>query len=245
MTTAAWTPDGSTIVTGSLGKHAQLCLRSTDGQEPFNWPTDLRTQDCAITPNGQKLVVMSSDNFITVYNLPTKTEEYSIKVSHRMTCISVSRDSRSILVNMANDEIHLIDIETADIVRRYTGHQQDGFIIRSAFGGADEGLVVSGSSGKPDIPLRTFLDGVLRRNLDAHVYIWHKDNATLIENLEGHTIGCVNTVAWNPTDPTMFASGGDDHKVRIWTKEPQPSSLIWRRVSSHPPNHQSNYERNL
>ncbi|KAL9124354.1 MAG: hypothetical protein Q9217_006310 [Psora testacea] len=224
--TAAWTPDGKAIVTGSLDKHGQLCLRSVDGQESFNWPTDLRTQDCAITPDGQRLIVMSTDPYITVYNLPTKTEEYSIKVSHQMTCISVSRDSRNMLVNMRNDEVHLIDIETADIIRRYTGQQQDGFIIRSAFGGADEGLVISGSS-------------------DSKVYIWHKENGTLIETLEGHTQGCVNTVAWNPADPTMFASGGDDRMVRIWTKEPEPSSLLRRRISSHSSRHQSNYERSL
>ena len=89
---------------------------------------------------------MSSENYITVYDLTTRNQEYSIKVSHCMTCLSVSRDSRTMLVNMTNGEIHLIDIETADIVRRYTGQQQGEFIIRSTFGGADEGLVISGSS---------------------------------------------------------------------------------------------------
>ena len=147
MTTAAWTPDGKTIVTGSPNKQSALCSRSPGERDTFNWPTDQRTGDCAITPNGQKLVVMSQDKHITVYDLPTRTEEYSIKVAHKMSCITVSRDSKTMLVNMANDEIHLIEIETADIVRRYAGQQQNDFIIRSAFGGADEGLVVSGSAG--------------------------------------------------------------------------------------------------
>ncbi|KAL9098408.1 MAG: hypothetical protein Q9163_005925 [Psora crenata] len=226
VTTAAWTPDGNAIVTGSLDRHGQLCLRSVDGHEPFYWPTELRTQDCAITPDGQRLLVMSTDNYITVYNLPTRMEEYSIKVYHRMTCITVSRDSRNMLVNMENDEIHLIDIETANIIRRYTGQQQCGNVIRSAFGGADEGLVISGSS-------------------NSKVYIWHKENGTLIETLEGHTKGCVNTVAWNPADPTMFASGGDDRKVRIWTKDPEPPSLQRRRTGSHLSRYQRNYERSL
>ena len=150
MTTAAWTPDGNTIVTGSLNKQSPLCIRSADGRETFNWPTDQRTADCAITPNSQKLIVMSPDNYITVYDLPTRTEEYSIKVAHKMTCITVSRDSKTMLVNVENDEIHLIEIETADIIRRYSGQHQKDFIIRSAFGGADEGLVVSGSAGTTD-----------------------------------------------------------------------------------------------
>ena len=64
-----------------------------------------------------------------------------------MTCISISRDSRYMLVNMAENEVQLIDIETADVVRRFLGQRQSEFIIRSAFGGADENLIISGSEG--------------------------------------------------------------------------------------------------
>ena len=165
VTTAAWTPDGMNIVTGSLDRHAQLCLRSVDGKESFSWPSDRRTQDCAITPDGGKLVVMSSECYVTVYNLSTKAEEYSIKVSHRMTCINVSQDSKTMLINMANDEIHLIDIETANIIRKYTGQHQLDVVIRSAFGGADEGLVVSGSSSRaPSRAMQTPKVKVLTRS---------------------------------------------------------------------------------
>jgi WD repeat-containing protein 26 len=55
---------------------------------------------------------------------------------------------------------------------------------------------------------------------DGKVYIWHKENESLIETLAGHGKGqggdeCVNTVDWNPVDPGMFASGGDDRKIRM------------------------------
>ena len=59
------------------------------------------------------------------------------------------------------------------------------------------------------------LFSLLIQPADSKVYIWHKENGTLIETLEGHTRGCVNTVSWNPADPCMFASGGDDMKVRM------------------------------
>ena len=64
-----------------------------------------------------------------------------------MTCVSISRDSRYMLVNMAENEIQLIDIKTADVVRRFLGQRQSEFIIRSSFGGADENLIISGSEG--------------------------------------------------------------------------------------------------
>jgi WD repeat-containing protein 26 len=55
---------------------------------------------------------------------------------------------------------------------------------------------------------------------DGRIYVWHKENQQLIETLQGHGKGqsgkaCVNTVDWNPVDSGMFASGGDDRKIRM------------------------------
>lgn len=77
----------------------------------------------------------------------TREQLYFIVLRTEMTCISISRDSRYMLINMAENEVQLIDIETADIVRRFLGQRQSKFIIRSAFGGADENLIISGSEG--------------------------------------------------------------------------------------------------
>lgn len=38
----------------------------------------------------------------------------------------------------------------------------------------------------------------------------------MIENIDAHTTGCVNAVAWNMARPYMWASAGDDNRVRIW-----------------------------
>lgn len=126
------------------------------------------------------------------------------------------------LVNMSNSVVQLLDVETAAVVRQYVGQKQGNFIIRSTFGGAAENFVVSGSEGKQQVsgPRHMTKSTYVGSNLtvisvDAKVYVWHKENSTLVETLSGHLSGCVNAVAWNPTNSGMFASAGDDYKVRM------------------------------
>lgn len=67
------------------------------------------------------------------------------------------------LVSMSPDQIKLMEIDTGDVIQRFEGHMQKQFIIRSAFGGADENFIVSGSEGK-------FLTSQLHRKPDSLTY---------------------------------------------------------------------------
>ncbi|KAH0562255.1 hypothetical protein GP486_003051, partial [Trichoglossum hirsutum] len=191
VSSCSWAPDGLTFVTGSMDK--QMCAWNLSGNLLYTWK-GYRINDCVISPDGRRLICVSTEKRIHVYNYLTREEEYNVQLKVDLTCLNISQDSRYMLVNMSDNEIQLLDIETADIVRRFMGQKQGHYVIRSAFGGASENFVISGSE-------------------DSRIYIWHKDNGTLVETLEGHS-GCVNSVAWNPKDPCMFASAGDDHVVR-------------------------------
>ena len=214
VTSAAWAPDGQTFVTGSLDIQSQLCswdLQS--GRKLYTWSSNYRANDLAISRDGRRLITISSEKQIFVYNLITREEEYCLRLKTKMTCISISRDSKYMLVNMADNELQIFEIDTAEIVRRFIGQKQGEYVIRSTFGGTDENLIISGSEGRRNT--RFFLGLILTQLLDGHVYIWHKENGSLIETLPGHGSGCVNDVAWNPANPGMFASAGDDKKVRM------------------------------
>ncbi|KAB8256612.1 WD40-repeat-containing domain protein [Aspergillus pseudonomiae] len=200
VTAAAWAADGDSFVTASLDKASHLCHWSMRGQALHMWQGDFRVQDCAITPDGRRLIAADVEEKIHVYNFLTHEEEYCLALKSKPTSVAVSKDSRHMLVNLSEGQIQLIDIETTDVIRRFQGQKQGSFVIRSAFGGAAENFVVSGSE-------------------DSRVYVWHKDNGTLVETLEGHIAGCVNAISWNPTNPGLFASAGDDCLVRIWTRE--------------------------
>ena len=177
-----------------------------------SWTNKRRVQDLAISPDGQRLITISPEKQISVYNFLTWEEEYTMQFKMDLTCVNISRDSKYMLINMA-EELQLIDINNpTETVRRFHGQRQGEWIIRGCFGGVDENLVISGSEGMPSFWLQWPL---IDNPADSKVHIWHKENGTLIETLSGHSSGCVSCVAWNPADTCMFASAGDDKKVKM------------------------------
>ena len=142
------------------------------------------------------------------------------------TSLCLASDGKSALVNLANNEIHLWELEDASewcdtrdelkitgtpplgatttskprVVFRFEAASEPRparrFVTRSCFGGADEKFVASGDK-------------------DGRVYIWRRDSGALLKTLQGH-VGGVNAVCWNPRNPFMMATAGDDKTVQVW-----------------------------
>lgn len=148
MTAAGWAPDGESFVTGSLDSTSQLCHWSVRGPLLFRCKGSFRVQDCAISPDGRRLVAADTDFKIHVIDFETYDEDYCLSLSSKPTSVAISQDSKHLIVNLAEGEIQLIDLVTADVVQKFSGHKQGQYVIRSTFGGAGENFVVSGSEGE-------------------------------------------------------------------------------------------------
>ncbi|KAK4226515.1 hypothetical protein QBC38DRAFT_227380 [Podospora fimiseda] len=199
VSSCVWAPDGKTFVTGSFDKTKPLCQWDLDGNCVSVWTQQHRTEDLAISPDGHWLVAMDEQNQLHVYNFATRQLEYVYPLDARATSISISEDSRHLLVNKVNHDAHLIDLATREVEQKYQGHKGGAYTIRSDFGGAHENFVISGSE-------------------DGKVYIWHKVTATLVHRADAHSPR-VNAVAWSPSDPAMYATCGDDGKIKIWSSK--------------------------
>ncbi|KAL2146498.1 hypothetical protein VTI28DRAFT_3679 [Corynascus sepedonium] len=200
-----WTADSQAFVTASLEKNQSIKMWNLRGDCLHTWPNTHRTEDLALSRDQRWLIAMDEQCTLHFYNFTTKEHVYDLTLHSRATSVSVSRDSRHLLVNLKDNEAILLDIETREAVQKYTGHTGGTFTIRSDFGGANENFVVSGSE-------------------DGHVFIWHKVTGILVQEAEAHHTSC-NAAAWNPSDPCMFATAGDDGRVKIWSNRERARAL--------------------
>ncbi|KAK9093229.1 hypothetical protein Syun_028140 [Stephania yunnanensis] len=191
-----WFPDGKRIFAGLNDK--SICMWDLNGKELECWKGQrtLKISDMAITNDGKQIITMCKETAISLLNTEAKVET-EILEEQTITSFSLSMDSKFLLVNLLNQEIHLWTIDgDCRLIAKYKGHKRSRFVIRSCFGGFEQTFIASGSE-------------------DSQVYIWHRTTGELVGALPGHS-GAVNCVSWNPANPHMLASASDDRTIRIW-----------------------------
>lgn len=158
---------------------------------------------------------MDHQNHVYVYDFVTRVLKYEMELEIRPSSVSITADSKYLLVNKQDGEAQLFNIVNRAAVQKYTGHAGGDYTIRSDFGGANESFVISGSEGESNSPLLKLLHWPLTVLItDGCVSIWHKASGHPVEKLEAHLPRC-NAVAWSPTDPCLWASGGDDGRIKM------------------------------
>ncbi|KAF4967161.1 hypothetical protein FSARC_5233 [Fusarium sarcochroum] len=195
VSACVWAQDNRSFVLGTLDPNYSLRTVHVNNDEQYDWGKKHRVEDLCGSLDGRWLVAVDNLHTIHVYNAVTRELEFDMELKARPTSVSISQDSRHLLVNKCNGEAQLIDLLTRNSVQKFFGHTGGEFLIRSSFGGANESFVLSGSE-------------------DGNVLIWHKNTGAAVERLHGHHPRC-NAVAWNPTNSYMLASCGDDGRLKM------------------------------
>jgi WD repeat-containing protein 26 len=140
-------------VVGSLDTHHAIEVWNLDEELIHRWKdANLRVYGLALSPDGHRLVALLEQR-IVVYDFISRDKigEWTVDDA-KMTSVTISKDSRHMLISMNPNKISLMVIDTGELVHTFEGHKQLTFMIRSSFGGASESFVVSGSEGMSSSP---------------------------------------------------------------------------------------------
>ncbi|KAI5965021.1 hypothetical protein KGF57_000814 [Candida theae] len=199
-----------------------ISMKEADAKSTFTESAFNRINDLAITPDGKFLITANNDKKLLFYRIPdvfndeaTTKRLACINLRGRLTSCSVSSNGKYVLINSAPEELQVWDISPLlhhnppILYRKYIGHSQSTYIVRSSFGylneeTGEEELVLSGSD-------------------DGYVYFWHLHTGQLITRIKAHIDLC-NAVDWNLRGSVvrnndygkMWGSVGDDKLVKIW-----------------------------
>lgn len=224
---SAWDPSGDILFLGSFDSYYSIQQLRTD-----NWPacistwktgTAYRTEALALSPEGQKLVRMTDEDIIEVFDVSTKALTTTITMPSRPLSIEISWDSRKVLVNTQEEHLQVLELETGDLVDSYKGPtMRTEYIVRAVFGAPQDEFVLSAAEGETSFPrigrLTTSSSnyvGILTNHTTGeYIYLWDRKTGDILARLEGHSPRS-NDVAWNPVNPYMFASVGDDGKLKM------------------------------
>ncbi|KAI5958761.1 hypothetical protein CANMA_004178 [Candida margitis] len=192
-------------------------FKSSFTENPFN-----RINDLAVTPDGRFLITANNDKKLLFYRIPDVFNDESttrklacINLRGRLTSCSVSSNGKYVLINSAPEELQVWDISPLlhnnppILYRKYIGHSQSTYIVRSSFGYLNE------DSGEEEL--------VLSGSDDGYVYFWKLHTGQLITRVKAHVDLC-NAVDWNLHGSVvrsndygkLWGSVGDDKLVKIW-----------------------------
>jgi WD40 repeat protein len=191
LTSVSWSPDGNKISCG--GNRGQFYQCDSKGLVLDSWE-GIRVQGLQYRRDGKSIIAADTHHRIRSYNFEELTDAQILQEDHGIMSFTLDENDRYALLNIANQGLHLWDIEERCLVRKFVGITQGFYTIYSCFGG--QNFIASGSE-------------------DSKVYIYQRNREEPIKVLSGHT-RTVNAVSWNPVYPDVLVSASDDCTVRVW-----------------------------
>jgi WD40 repeat protein len=194
----AITPDGKTLVSGSLDKTIKLWDLSTGTQRATLKGHSHSVHSIALAADGKTLASASRDGAIKLWDLVTLKEQFSLKVPpFGGICVAITADCRTLAAGTGAKGVLLWDLEN----RRERAFRTEG--VRSvAFTPDGRALAVGGS----ELPGGRFI-GTLR--------LWDVPTGKEQARLPVHG-GGVRFLAFTADGRTLASCSLDDSTVKLW-----------------------------
>ncbi len=193
FTSAAFSPDGKWLATGSVDKTVKIWdTEFWERTATFSGHTGGVTS-VMFSPDGKRIASASSDRTIKIWNVKTGEWKYTLTGHADGVTSAAFSPNGNLLASASRDgTIKLWDATTGKEVFTVKGHSGAANCV--SFSPDNQRLVSAGS--------------------DRTVKIWDARTGKNVFTLIGHA-GAVTSVAYSP-DGELIASGSEDRTVRLW-----------------------------
>ncbi len=195
VTTVAWSPNGTSIASGSLDQTVQVWSANANARiHPMLYRGHTASvQSVAWSPESDRVVSGSLDTTVQVWHAFTG-ERIALYQEHTTSVMTVawSPDGRSVASGAADGTVCVWDVATSK--QKYVNHDHSAS-VNSIVWSSDSQRLASGSS-------------------DKTVHILNAATGNRVFTYRGHN-GAVNSISWAP-DGQHIVSGSSDRTAQVW-----------------------------
>jgi WD40 repeat protein len=194
LTSVAYNPDGTTIITASSDHTARIWNAATgEHLKTLTGHTD-RIWSVACSPDGTTITTGCADHTAKIWNSTTGEQLKTLHGhSHGVTSVAYNPDGTTIITASSDHTARIWNAATGEHLKTLTGHTDS--LASVAF--SPDGTTITTGSG------------------DHTAKIWNATTGEHLKTLKRHT-GPVTAVAYSP-DGNNVTTTSSDYTARIWT----------------------------
>jgi WD40 repeat protein/transcriptional regulator with XRE-family HTH domain len=244
----AYSPDGKTVLTGSIDTTARLWDAETGAELRRFIGHKAAVEAVAFSPDGRYVATGGLDATARLWDVQTGKELRTLTdAASDVFGVKFSPDSKTLLTGHGDGVARLWDVQTGELIRKFSGHIDQIWTVGFAPNGK---TIFTGSIDKTarlwetatGSELRIFNhkdsiasgafspDGktLLTTTFGGVAYLWDVQSGNQLHALTGH-VGAIWASAYAPNGK-YIATGGDDGTTRLW--DPQ-TGVELRRYTGH------------
>jgi serine/threonine protein kinase len=197
----AFSPDGTTIATGSDDTTLRLWDAATGQEKAKPFGHGGAVYAVAFAHSGKFLVTSSGDGTIRIWDVATGQEQPALpRRNGTVRRVAISPDDQIVAMGSSTQDVELWDLNTRELRHALPGHQ--GTIFALAFAPDGKTLATGDASGQ--------------------IRFWDPVAGDERVSFTGYSLG-IRALAFSPDSQTLASAGTGDKDVKLWkvaTHEP-------------------------